>query len=483
MNARLLTIAGTMLTTLLLGSWVRGLGQGGDRSEWQIVPRWTRGQELIYRGSVREQSAGGGVQFNNAWKLETRAFVLDMQNVDAQVAFLTRLVAQRPTNADKKDPQTEAALRLDVADIDGLGRMTVGKGPAPGVTLDGPTAWEWGFVVPSPPGAIMIGKSWTVQEPGQPERKYRLDGEEIIGSTTCLRVVMDQQSSDWDQPRADTTAWRRRDTLWVMPRLGIAYRVKREIQRREPAHREPTYLLVTEYDMDSSLEYKGHFFEERRREVLETKQFEDNRRSLVAQQLPPRAYEALLTRMDLYIQKAPPTPFRDALLRVRERVAANQRGERDTPETPAPVAQRLTIGRPAPDFVVQDFDKQSTLPLRTWRGKPLLMVFYQPGGGTAGLVLRFAQRLADQHHDLTVVGFCTNDDVATVKRVAAELSLTFPTLPGKSLLQSYEVAATPRIVLLDADGIVRGKHLGWGPEVAPTLDEELKKIHSPLQLK
>jgi len=482
-NARLLTVVGTMLAMLFLGSVVRGLGQRGDGTEWQIVPRWTRGQELIYHGTIREQSAGGGVQFNNAWKLEARAFVLDMHNVDAQVAFLTRLTAQRPTSADKRDPQSDAALRLDIADVDGLGRIAAPQAAVPAMAVDGPTAWEWGFVVPSPPGAIAIGKSWNVQEPGQPLCKYRLDGEEIIGSTTCLRVIMDQQSDDWSQPRADSTAWRRRDTLWVMPRLGIAYRVKREVQRREPAHRDPTYLLVTEYDMDSSLEYKGNFFEERRREVLEIKQLEEARRALVAQQQNAKAFEALLARIDLYMQKTSPTPFRDALLRVRDRVAANQRGERETPEAPSLITPRLTVGRPAPDFVIQDFDRQNTLPLRAWRGKPLLMVFYQPGGGTASLVLRFAQHLADLHQDLRVVGFSTNDDVVTLRRVSSELSLTFPTLPGKSLLQSYEVVATPRIVLLDADGVVRGKHLGWGPEVAPTLEEELKKIHAPAQPK
>src|SRR5262249_2354415 len=148
----------------------------------------------------------------------------------------TKLTAQRPTNADKKDPAADAALRLDVADIDGLGRMTAAKGYNPRGALDRPTGWEWGFIGPPPPAAALSRKTWALHAPGQPARTFRLDGEEIIGSTPCLRVIMDQQSEDWDQPRADSTAWKRRDILWIMPRLGIAYRVKREIQRREPAH-------------------------------------------------------------------------------------------------------------------------------------------------------------------------------------------------------------------------------------------------------
>jgi peroxiredoxin len=456
------------------------LGQVGDRTEWQIVPRWTRGQELLYRGTVREQSTGGGVEFNNAWKLEARAFVLDMQNVDAQVAFLTKLTAQRPTNADKKDPHENTAVRLDVTGVDGLGRMSTAKGPAATIALDGPTSWEWGFIIPSPPGAVIAGQSWTTQDAGQPVCKYRLEGTEVVGSTTCLRVAMDQQSDDWDQPRGDSTGWKRQDTFWIMPRLGVAYRVKRTIQRREPAHREATYQLVTEFDMDSSLEYKGRFFEERRHEILETKQFEEERRGLLAKQQPSNSFDGLITQIDRFMAKAAPTPYREALMRVHDKAVANRNGVRDAPESPVHAQpQRLLVGKLAPDFAIQDFRKQETIGLRSWRGKPVLMVFYQPGGGTAGIVLRHIQKVAEHHPEITVVGFSLSDDAEAVKRLEEEMQLTFPTLPGRSLLQSYEVVATPRIVLLDGAGIVCGKYLGWGPEVSPALELELKKLHAP----
>jgi peroxiredoxin len=445
------------------------------------MPRWTRGQELVYGGTVREQCVSGGVQFNTAWKLEARAFVLDMDKVDAKVAFLTKLSPQRAAQAETKESHDEIAIRLDVADVDGLGRLTPPKNTSAAIALDGPTAWEWGFLLHSPPGAIRIGQSWTTQVPGQPMCKYRLDDTELVGSTSCLRVVMEQQSEDWDTPRADSMAWKRKDTLWLMPRLGVASRVRREIQRLEPAHRDATYALTTEYDMDTSLEYKGQFFEDRRRDVLEAKHFEESRRDLLAGQQPPKAFTALLTQMDRYVERSAPTPYRDALLRVRGRVVSNRDGVR---ESPAPAAQppaRLVIGKPAPDFVVQDFVNRQAIPLSSWRGKPVIMLFYQPGGGTARLALQYAEYWAEQYTSAAVVGFSINDDAATVKSVQQELHLTFPTLPGKALIHSYEVSATPRFVLLDAEGVVRGKYLGWGPETAPALEAELKKLLGPVR--
>ncbi len=220
----------------------------------------------------------------------------------------------------------------------------------------------------------------------------------------------------------------------------------------------------------------------RRWEGLKAKCCEEPRRSLIAHSEPPKAFDALLTQMDRYLDKSAPTPYREALLRVRDKVAANRNGVRDTPAVAAADAAnsaRLAVGKSAPDFVVQDMITQATVPLRSLRGRPVIMVFYQPGGGTARLALQYSQYWAELYPKAAVIGFSVSDDAAAVKRVHEEMRLTFPTLSGKALLQSYEVAATPRFVLLDAEGIVHGKYLGWGPETAPALEAELKKLLGP----
>ena len=55
------------------------------------------------------------------------------------------------------------------------------------------------------------------------------------------------------------------------------------------------------------------------------------------------------------------------------------------------------------------------------------------------------------------------------------MRLTFPTLAGKALKFSYDVEATPRFVVVDSEGVVRGAYTGWGPEIAPALGADLKR--------
>src|SRR5262245_1002765 len=50
----------TLVAALLLAGLLLGPSQGDDRSEWQLAPRLARGQELVYRGTLREQSTGRG---------------------------------------------------------------------------------------------------------------------------------------------------------------------------------------------------------------------------------------------------------------------------------------------------------------------------------------------------------------------------------------------------------------------------------------
>jgi len=137
----------------------------------------------------------------------------------------------------------------------------------------------------------------------------------------------------------------------------------------------------------------------------------------------------------------------------------------------------LSVGKAAPEFVVDDLKTKKSVSLRAWQGKRMLMVFYQPASDASAVVLRHVQRLADEKNDaeLVVLGFSMSDDAEAVKRVEAMLGLTFPSLAGGSLRQSYDVEATPRIVLVDGEGVVRAAFTGWGPETPAELEAVLRK--------
>jgi peroxiredoxin len=454
-----------------------------DRAEWQLAPRLSRGQELVYRGTLREQSTGRGVQFFKTWILEMRAFVLDTKtNGAVDVAFLTKLTP-KPAAGDRSGANETTFVRLDFAEVDAQGRLHPPAATSASISLEGPSTWEHGFFLEFPRAALTANQEWLAPEKDRPARKYRVLGSENVANAPCVKVSGEQQSDDWDRPRAESTAWRRRDTVFITPRLGIAYKLLRDVERREPAHKESTYRLVTDYELDSSWKFDGNLLEDRKRELLQIRTFQESLHALATQGKPQtkEAYESLLARMDSHTERNPATPYREALTQLRSRAAELAQNPHQAQPVVVTKQERLIIGRAAPEFVVDDLKSKKSVSLRSLQGKTVVMVFYQPASDTSAVVLRHLQRVVDQKADaeLSVVGFSMSDDLEAVERVEAMLNLTFPALAGGSLKQSYGVEATPRIVILDAEGVVRGAFTGWGPEVPPSLEDVIKKCQPP----
>jgi peroxiredoxin len=451
--------------------------RGGD---WVLMPRLSRGQELVYRGSYTEQARGGHLQFNRAYRLETRVFVLDTPPRSAEVALLTVLKHRDlQTGADNATGTPAASVRLERGQVNLQGHFT-----APGlrlaVPLEGPPLLECGAFLETPPGRVGLEQTWDVAEPGRPLQVWRNTGTDMVNGTLCLKLVGRQQSDDWDRPRADRTAWRRTDVVWYAPRMGVAYRVERLIERRTPADAEPSQQGKLRYELDSSFILAGATAEERRREINNALAFRDALTPLLDQ--PARhvtPLTGLLKRIDYFLDNQPPTPYREAVLQVKHRAEAARRGEtppalpEEAPPRGAPTV--ATPGELAPDFIATDLTGAGSVRPRRWLGKPVLLVFYHPTSPTAPDVLHFASRLQHTYPDrLAVVGLA----VAEPQRVKAqreELGLTFPVLDGSGLRLSYGVETTPKLVLLDAANVVRGGWLGWGRETPTEVVEELKR--------
>src|SRR5207237_879543 len=106
---------------------------------------------------------------------------------------------------------------------------------------------------------LNLNETWNVAEAGRPPQTWKLLGTEVVNNTRCLRLQGLQQSDDWDHPRADRASWRKTETVWYEPGLGIAYKVERTIEVREPAHSVPRQRLITRYELQSSIRYPGRF--------------------------------------------------------------------------------------------------------------------------------------------------------------------------------------------------------------------------------
>jgi hypothetical protein len=435
---------------------------------------------LVYRGSYTEETVGKGVQFNRSYRLETRVLVLETRPQGIDVAFYTVLKLRSP-RSDLAEPAPHS-VRLELAGIDLQGRITPEPGVSLAIPLDGPATVECGPFVESPRRLVGAGQSWQVLEADRPPQVWKVIGAESVNGTRCLKLEGLQRSDDWNQPRADRASWQRRDTVWLSLDIGVAYKVERVIEGREPAHQNPTQRFVAQYELESNIQYPGQLFEDRRREILQARKFDQALAPLTSNpsKFGHRPFDVILAKIGYYLESEPRTPYRDAVLQVKRRVEAARRGE-VTPVAFEDTAHsaRATPGQRAPDFVVTNLLTKESVRLQKCLGRPILMVFYTPKSQTAEAVLRYCQRLQDSHSgNITVLAFALFEDIEQVKRQYADLKLSVPILSGGGLRQNYEVEATPKLVVIDSQGLVRTSYIGWGPETSSAVGEELKQCLS-----
>jgi peroxiredoxin len=483
-----------MVATFYLLTYVWAVGQPGDRppapvtagrepGNWVLAPRLGRGQELVYRGTFSEEAASSGVQFSRYYRIESRVFVLEALSRGLDVAFLTTLRG-KAAPGEPQEP-SPASIRLEVAQVDLQGRvLPEGRRPL-AVPLEGPPTAECGAFVEVPPRQVRPDESWVIAEEGRPVRTWRAVGYEMVDGTSCLKLVGTQESDDWERPRADRAAWRRQDTVWLAPRLGITYRVERVLERRDPARRDVSHRSTLRYELESPIQYPRHLYEDRRDEIVKARTFQEKAAPLLAS--PGRAatgqVEALLARVQYHLDHQPPTPYREAVLQIKQRLEAARRGE----SPPAPLNDEgsaapavAAVGTAAPDFLATDYTGHETARLQHWLGRPVVLVFYSPASTQAAPVLHFAQRLADAYHEqVAVLGLAMGGEAEQVRRQRDALGLTIPLLDGGGLRQSYDVSATPKLVVLDAAGVVRCGYVGWGQEVRGAVLVEVQRCLAP----
>ena len=66
-------------------------------------------------------------------------------------------------------------------------------------------------------------------------------------------------------------------------------------------------------------------------------------------------------------------------------------------------------------------------------------------------------------------------DPDAARKQRADLKLTVPVLDGSGLRISYDVDGTPKLMLLDADGVLRGEYTGWGRETPDEVMGDLRR--------
>ncbi len=447
------------------------------RSDWVLTPRLTRGQELVYRGTYTEAANGSRVEFERGYRVESRYFVLDTPPRGTELAVMTVLHTRSGRTTGAKQDANATTIRLERVLLDLQGRLSADVSLS--VPLDGPPTLEVGPFVELPRRKAALNQTWDTLDPDRPAIAWRIVGTESVAGQLCAKLVGEQKSDDWEKPRADRSGWRRQETLWIAVRTGLTQRVERVIEHHEPARKQVSRRTVMRYELESSLQYPAPMARDRRQEIQQAFAFREAAAPLLSEPTKhTRTLKELQRRISQHLD-TPPTPYREYVYQIHRQVEAGCRGEvvtasyQEAPERAVSVAK---LGEAAPEFVAGPISTPEAGRLSKWKGKPILLVFYHPASLTAPELLRFAQHLHHHYGRMVhVVGLSVSENHSEVLKQREALAIQFPVYSGGGMRISYGVESTPKVVLIDSHGVIRGMYLGWGRETSNEVMQELRR--------
>jgi hypothetical protein len=136
----------------------------------------------------------------------------------------------------------------------------------------------------------------------------------------------------------------------------------------------------------------------------------------------------------------------------------------------------LAIGKSAPTFLAGDLTRQGeSIDLQRLQGRPVLLVFFHPSSQTLNDLMRHLDELNRKHNEIRLIGMVMTSDAGLIGRQVTRKGWKLPVLNASALRGLYGVEFTPRLVMIDAGGIVQGIVDGWGTETTFQIETAMKK--------
>ena len=138
-------------------------------------------------------------------------------------------------------------------------------------------------------------------------------------------------------------------------------------------------------------------------------------------------------------------------------------------------------GEPAPDFDLAG-PGGDALMLSSLRGKVVVLDFWATWCPPCQKEMPVLQKLHEQFgsRGVVIVGVNIGEEPQQVGDFARELGITFPVVldTDGSVSTEYGIEAIPTVILVDGDGVVRGRHSGYRANIGEQLAEELEGLLS-----
>ena len=486
-----------------------------ENRAWKLTPRMLTGQEVVYRGTITEIGSGTvGATFQQQLHLQASMLVLDIdakRNAEIGCYTLVRL-PDGQQNAKPKDFENVARVHFDLVRVSPTGEPTWATSGAQILpSANGSTSGELGYFIEVPKKAVAVGAEWTIRRPGQPAIHCAVTGTGDVLGISCVEVVCKQQTPNWlaDDPlqsegatsestkpgsAAQTTprlgaggiaSWSQTTKALIDLKTGMVRRLHREFRGRRPGETRSHRTVIVDYQHASDYRYGGSMLQEHvsdfragfkaqsQLEVALTK-IDQQRRPLLQQ---------LKGQLEYALEQFRSTPYRPAMaemLRLVEQVESH-------PVDAEPATLRISggnrIGRKARNFIVRNLEKDESITLTKLKGRHVLLVFVDP---TSPLSKRAFSTIIDavrtqEQETVLVMAACTQTEQAAVERLRDEVEGNYIICSAGGLEKAYKVDAVPHTVLIDAEGVLRGQFIGFGPETFPAIVDALAQQGKALQ--
>jgi hypothetical protein len=221
------------------------------------APAFVTGDEMVYSGSVAEESTRVDLPYKRSYALEVRVFVMGVHDTTADLAVMTLLRPKTDANVANAaaavtgiDPaKTPPAVRLELVRVDARGRAALlapdtappfvfdtktPTKPIPPLASDAPASLELGFLVPRPPKAT--DRNWKLASPGLPDWIWTISQSAVRDGAQVVEFTGERKTAKWDDPGGLETNWRRTDSIWIATSDGLARQFTRSIEVKDGVH-------------------------------------------------------------------------------------------------------------------------------------------------------------------------------------------------------------------------------------------------------
>ena len=143
-------------------------------------------------------------------------------------------------------------------------------------------------------------------------------------------------------------------------------------------------------------------------------------------------------------------------------------------------ASAVEPGAPAPGFRLPTFGTEQPVSLADARGKVVLVDFWASWCSPCRQAFPLYDKLREAYPaaDFAVLAIGLDEDIADAKAFLAEHPVKYTTLqnPQGDVAKAFDLKGMPSSYLIDRDGIVRARHIGFEPKDIDALKKEIDDL-------